>query len=347
MKKIVSEQLFLFLSVLMFGKRPESPQFDNDMQRKVLSVAQDILFSAPSSCCKTPKHIGLAVSMKHITGSKMVLKLLHSLGHSISYEDISSLDSATASNLMADLAEDGENYLPTNVSPGLFSHAAMDNIDINEETRSGKGTTHVLGSVIYQEQQTFDLAVGYRHQSRRQIPPLQNLSGIDMIHCPNKNKVHTAPAHLLGRVNVNSWLTSTDENLTLDRLYIVACLCPTKIFEVDIKPLTPKDQNIPSRKGFYAILQYKFDQHPPKTSIGYNPIIRGIPTEKNTIYTGLKLIERQMGTVGEFPPITTLDLQLYIIAQEIRFANWDELGHHILRLGGFHVHEQVWKIFGK
>ena len=44
----------------------------------------------------------------------MVLKLLHSLGHSISCEDVSSLDSAIASNLMADLAEDGENYLPTN-----------------------------------------------------------------------------------------------------------------------------------------------------------------------------------------------------------------------------------------
>ena len=86
MKKIVPEQLFLFLSILMFGKRPESSQFDHDMQRKVLSVTQDILFSATSTRCKTPKHIGLAVSMKHITGSKMVLKLLHSLGHSISYE---------------------------------------------------------------------------------------------------------------------------------------------------------------------------------------------------------------------------------------------------------------------
>ena len=81
----------------------------------------------------------------------MVSKLLHNLGHSIRYEDVSSLDSAIASNLMADLAEDGENYLPTNVSLGSFSHAAMNNIDINEKTRSGKGITHVLGSVIYQE----------------------------------------------------------------------------------------------------------------------------------------------------------------------------------------------------
>ena len=45
---------------------------------------------------------------------------------------------------MADLAEDGENYLPTNISPGSFSHAAMDNIDKNEETGSGKSTTHML-----------------------------------------------------------------------------------------------------------------------------------------------------------------------------------------------------------
>ena len=45
-----------------------------------------------------------------------------------------------------------------------------------------------------------------------------------------------------------------------------------------------------------------------------------------------------MRTVREFPPITILDLQLYIIAQKIRFANWEELGHHVLRLGGFHVH---------
>ena len=116
---------------------------------------------------------------------------------------------------------------------------------------------------------------------------------------------------------------------------------------MDIKPLIPKDQNIRSWKGFYAVLQYRFDQHPPKTSVGYNPIIRGIPTETNTIYTRLNLSERQMGTVGGFPPITILDLQLYIIAQEIRFANWDELRDHRLRLGGFHVHEQVWNIFSK
>ena len=64
-------------------------------------------------------------------------------------------------------------------------------------------------------------------------------------------------------------------------------------------------------------------QWPTASCIGYNPIIGGIPTQKNTIYTALKLIEPQMKVVnvGGFPPITTLDLELYICAQEIRFAN--------------------------
>ena len=164
---------------------------------------------------------------------------------------------------------------------------------------------------------------------------MHNTSGLNMLDCPNQHQVHTAPSHLLGRINVNSWFFVQDEKLTTEKLCVLARLFPAKIYDIDIKALNPKEQSIPSWKGFHAVLQYKFHQQPQKTMIGYNPIIRGIPTQKNTIYTALKLIERQMDAVGRFPPITTLDLQLYIIAQEIRFANWEELGHHIIRLVDF------------
>ena len=274
------------------------------------------------------------MSMKHINGSRIVLKLLNSLGHSISYDDAHILDTAIATSVTSDLAE-GETYLPTNISPGTFSQVAVDNVDINEETRSGKRTMHVLGIVIYQEQRNTDIAIGFRQeQHKRQVRTMYNTSGINMLDCPNQYKAHTGPCHLLGRVNVNSWFFMQDEKLheklTKDKLYVLARLFPAKIYDLDIKALIPKKQSIPSWKGFHAVLQYKFDQQPQKTTIGYNPIIRGIPTRKKTIYTALKLTERQMGAVGGFPSITTLDLQLYIIAQEIRFANWEELGHHIM-----------------
>ena len=54
-----------------------------------------------------------------------------------------------------------------------------------------------------------------------------------------------------------------------------------------------------------------------------------------------------MKAIGQLIPVTTLDLQLYIIAQEIRLRNWNELSHHVIRLGGFHIMELYWKILGK
>ena len=47
------------------------------------------------------------------------------------------------------MCDSGDAYLPFNIYPAIFSHAAMDNIYINEDTRSGQGTTHVLDSLIY------------------------------------------------------------------------------------------------------------------------------------------------------------------------------------------------------
>ena len=43
----------------------------------------------------------------------------------------------------------------------------------------------------------------------------------------------------------------------------------------------------------------------------------------------------------------TIDLQLYVIVQNLRFKNWDELGHFVISLGRFHILEMFWKILGK
>ena len=38
---------------------------------------------------------------------------------------------------------------------------------------------------------------------------------------------------------------------------------------------------------------------------------------------------------------------MYIIAQEIRFSNWKELNHFVIKKVGFHIMVLYWKIFGK
>ena len=79
----------------------------------------------------------------------------------------------------------------------------MDNIDINEETQSGLGTTqcHVLSSVLFQEtNQNRDCygpteeAVDFRMKS---IGKEDCFSPID---CPNMNMRLVGPTHLIGRL---------------------------------------------------------------------------------------------------------------------------------------------------
>lgn len=70
--------------------------------------------------------------------------MLYSQGHS---DDVCRIESVTEVRLEMDAS--GDVYLPSNIIPGVFSHAVMDNI--NEDNRSGQGTTHVLGSLIYQD----------------------------------------------------------------------------------------------------------------------------------------------------------------------------------------------------
>ena len=72
--------------------------------------------------------------------------MAHSQGHSLSYEDVIRLETATA------MTPQGELFLPSTIVHGAFAHAAMDTIHFSEEARTGKGTTHVLASLLSQDQ---------------------------------------------------------------------------------------------------------------------------------------------------------------------------------------------------
>ena len=47
------------------------------------------------------------------------------------------MESAIATQVRLEMCGSGHAYLPSNIHPGVFSHATLDNIDINEDTRSG------------------------------------------------------------------------------------------------------------------------------------------------------------------------------------------------------------------
>ena len=119
--------------------------------RRVVMLGQDIIHAATNSQVKTPKHVGLAVTIHHLTGSKEVVTLLNRMGHCSSYDDVEIVNTAWAREMEARSQQTGV-VIPSNITAGPSVQFAADNNDFNEETLHGKQTTHATTLVVYQRQ---------------------------------------------------------------------------------------------------------------------------------------------------------------------------------------------------
>ena len=72
-------------------------------------------------------------------------------GHTVSYDGVCRIEFVVASQVRPENRKEGDAYLTSNIFPDIFSHSSMNNIDIYGDTRCGQGTTHVLGSLIFQD----------------------------------------------------------------------------------------------------------------------------------------------------------------------------------------------------
>ena len=113
-------------------------------------LGQDIIHSASHGRVKTPKHVGLAMSVRHMTGSKTIINILNRMGHCSLYEEVEAVDTSLAMEVAAKSSLFGV-VTPSNILPGVFIQAAADNNDINEETLDGKHTTHATAVALYQK----------------------------------------------------------------------------------------------------------------------------------------------------------------------------------------------------
>ena len=79
--EIIPDKLYMFLRWIFEGDKGNNPisfareNTDNEeLNREILSVAQDIIYISSHGQKNTPKHISLAVSLRHLTGSKSAIQ---------------------------------------------------------------------------------------------------------------------------------------------------------------------------------------------------------------------------------------------------------------------------------
>ena len=138
------------------------------LRRKLLAIAQDIIFVMSKGHIKTPKHVSLAMTMKNLTGSAQVISLLNRFGHCVSYPEVLEMES----NIMNKVLTNSKNLiiLPSNIYPNVFATFCWDNNDLNECTTSGLDITHCTNGIVIQRQ-VHTCAPFQSSQATPDIPP--------------------------------------------------------------------------------------------------------------------------------------------------------------------------------
>ena len=287
------------------------------LHRRILSVAQDMIFIDSNGSKDTPKHVGMAISLRHLTGSRTAISMLNQLGHLSSYEKTERIDTAIAESIIAKAEEDGV-VLPTNIRPGVFVQAAGDNLDFCEETLDGKQATHETSSVFYQRNEnlsgsfsTLEEITGERVKKVRKC----SVPNVSLFEMPGET-IHfarTSQPPIPFRFK-QKWFTlqfkNFDSALKFDMAYILVKLCPTKLFEVNLlkEPLDNSLKTAPGWSGTNALLCQTEVQ---VTTIGYCPMLPKPPTDYNTIFTLLTTFQKQMRKLDQSYTVVTFD-QKYI-----------------------------------
>ena len=311
---------------------------DEITHRRILSIWQDMIFTASKGLVKPPKHIALPVSVKSMTGSSELVTILNRLGHGISYTKLEEYETAIAEKQIE--RQQGGIVLPSNCQHDIPATLAWDNNDLLEETLSGRETTHCTNGIVIQ----------------RQAHPPSNLIPDNSITCSRRRSLKSAPLPLLPYVagkrqnpqslpltqgqialysDTGDHPNPTDFGWFLCRLPIV-----TSLFSQ-----AQRNQVVPGWTAFNGILCE--ENIPAKSIVGYAQVIDASPTQLPTVYNILKRSLAIADQIGQNDVIVVFDLAIYAKGLEIMWHKEEEMNRVVLRMGAFHMCCTLLAVIGK
>ena len=106
----IPDNLYMFLNLLLGGQRLlEDELYDdkNEARRRIriISIAQDLMYTGNGDRFLTPKHIGMANTLHQATRSKKLANMFHKAGHVMSYREI--INTALAKKTLETMNDDG------------------------------------------------------------------------------------------------------------------------------------------------------------------------------------------------------------------------------------------------
>ena len=264
---------------------------------KVVSICQDLVYAEAKEKKQTQKSLALGMTVRQMSGSTNLINILHGLGHSVSSSTVCKHDSALAS-----ISNASDNLIiPRNLNVGYFTTIVWDNNDFNEETLTGKGTTHVTNGIIIQRgARALNSKVIVSKKIRTVKAPdydvqpyISTKKGVPSL-CQDSSDLDIHNNHLLQLPGIN-----------LDFAYVICRVCSFDIGDI-----------IPGWTGFNSQLVVNA---PDVSNIGYLPVIDSPATDLATVNEMLKQ-SLSISQRLQLPEIVLVfDEAIYSKAQMIRW----------------------------
>lgn len=149
-KKLIPSVLFNFIAWVV--RASTDPQDDKLVEvsdtenRRILTIAQDIVYLASKGKKVMPKHSNLSMAVRHFSRSAQLIGILNGFGYCVSHTSVLEHDTA----LVQLEVQKGGVTMPSSLQKSTFTTLVWDNNDFGEQTLSRKGTTHNTNGIAIQ-----------------------------------------------------------------------------------------------------------------------------------------------------------------------------------------------------
>ena len=99
-------------------------EFWSSDERRILTLAQDVVHCATEARANMPKHVALGIAVRHTKRSKQLITMFSRMGPCSSYNDIEAMDTRTANEIIAN-----SDIIGVNISTCVVEQVAADNND--------------------------------------------------------------------------------------------------------------------------------------------------------------------------------------------------------------------------
>ncbi|KAK3107392.1 hypothetical protein FSP39_013623 [Pinctada imbricata] len=297
--------------------------------RLASSFSQDISFAVSNGTVNMPKHVSLAMTVRHLTGSAELITLLNRFGHCVSYTSLIGIENSLSRELTSNTSP-----LPDGIDTNnnKLTHFCWDNFDLDEETLSGSGTTHISHGIVIQETADPSFHTSQPHEQDSDEPQgtIQQASCQPLEPCFVNQKVE--PVITIKKKLPTGNFSNVLKYDNFVWLYTRSLNEPNEC------------QQVPSLFGWWS-KTCNCEQN--ESTVEYMPPIFHPITENATVHKILEISQNSSNILNQEHTIVTFDLAVAKKAYSIVWQNQKKFENVIVRMGVFHTTCAIFHALGK